>query len=170
MLVVLRIFRSGEVPFLYASFFFFFFFFFSFFPFFFMLLHYRLSPSMFLVFVWLFLRTICLYFFSKYAGYLCTLALLSFLRNSRSFRIVPLCFCLSLRLTHLSSSSGCNVNNCDACQPLSPHSCLNCTSGFYALRRRIRGKAKCVRQCPTGYTADLTNDGIRVCKSHYTGK
>lgn len=59
---------------------------------------------------------------------------------------------------------GCAAKHCDDCLPHNPVSCANCSSGYYALQKRIMGDVKCVRQCPTGFTSTVKKDGKKICK------
>lgn len=60
--------------------------------------------------------------------------------------------------------SGCAAKHCDDCLPHNPVSCANCSSGYYALQKRIMGDVKCVRQCPTGFSPTVRKDGKKICK------
>lgn len=68
------------------------------------------------------------------------------------------------RLTVSLVYVGCAARNCDDCFPHNPVSCANCSLGYYSLQKRIMGNVKCVRQCPTGFTPTVKNDGKKICK------
>ena len=65
---------------------------------------------------------------------------------------------------------GCIARNCVHCHPHNPGSCLNCSQGFYSIRKKIMGNVRCVRQCPLGFTPTLKNDGKKLCKDAQSSK
>lgn len=75
-----------------------------------------------------------------------------------------------MKTTMLLVFLGCAAKNCDDCLLHNPVSCANCSSGYYALQKRIMGNVKCVRQCPTGFTSTIKKDGKKICKDTQSSK
>ncbi|XP_068710564.1 proprotein convertase subtilisin/kexin type 5-like isoform X1 [Montipora foliosa] len=59
---------------------------------------------------------------------------------------------------------GCLARNCIKCHPQNPTSCLNCSTGFYSLQKKVMGNVRCVRHCPIGSTPTVLSDGRGLCK------